>query len=233
MTRTLRIDFVFFQFCVSYDSCVSFAELYSAVCTRKRNDVNAHIATSMPNKRPHYSNKHKKTAEKRFKRDSTLLERLPNELFIETFSYLSDVDIVYAFSQLNHRFQCLIHDCCNTFDFTSVSKSKFKLVIREHDTKQWRSLRLSDDDETPGQVILFSHLFPFAKRVPQLEALSLINMKPKIAQVLMLQLKTFAHLVSLTIGTVCGENIPSLELPSLKHLVVSACKTSKWMKVGN
>src|SRR5205085_8080945 len=99
---------------------------------------------------------YKKSFQKRCKRESTLLECLPNELFLEIFNYLSNVDIVYAFSQLNNRFQYLILNYCKTFDFKSISKAKFKLVIREHNTQQWRSLRLSDDDYTPRQIILFS-----------------------------------------------------------------------------
>jgi len=188
-------------------------------------------------KRQHFSlfswNIHKKSFKKRFKRDCTLFERLPNELFLEIFTYLSDVDIVYAFSQLNDRFQCLILSYCKTFDFKSVSKAKFKLVIQEHDTQRWQSLRLSDNDDTPGQIILFSQLFPFVKYVPQLQDLSLINMKPKTAEFIIPQIKTFTHLVSLTIGSICGKNISTLELPSLKYLIVNSCKYSKWMKVRN
>ncbi len=191
----------------------------------------------MTSKRRHFSpfswNTYKKTFQKRFKRDCTLLERLPNELFLEIFNYLSDVDVVYAFSQLNHRFQCLILNYCHTFDFKSVSKTKFKLVIQEHNTQQWRSLRLSDDDDTPGQITLFSQLFPFIKYVSQLETLSLINMKPKTAQFIIPQMKIFTHLVSLTIGSICGKDISTLELSSLKYLVIRSCKHSKWMKVRN
>jgi hypothetical protein len=172
-----------------------------------------------------------KSIQKRFKHGSTSIERLPNEIFLEIFNYLSDADAVYAFSQLNARFQCLALHYCHTFDFKSVSKAKFKLIIAKHDTKRWRALRLSDDDDTPGQITLFSQLFPFAKCVPQLHALSLVNMKPKTAQYLVSHLKTFTHLVSLTIGSICGKDLSILELPSLKYLIIHSCKHSKWMKV--
>jgi hypothetical protein len=197
-------------------------------------DINVDSNISMASKRERVSSFSKnvlKSIQKRFKHDSTLIERLPNEIFFEIFNYLSNVDVVYAFSQLNARFQCLILNYCHTFDLKSVSKVKFKFIIREHNTQQWRALRLSDDDDTPGQIILFSQLFPFAKYLPQLHALSLINMKPKTAQCLVPQLKIFTHLVSLTIGSVCGKDLSILELPSLKYLIVHSCKHSTWMKV--
>ncbi len=191
----------------------------------------------MASKRQHtstfFANLHEKSYQKRFKRHSTLLERLPNELFIEIFGYLSGVNVVYAFSQLNHRFQCLILNYCHTFDFKSVSKAKFELVLRQHDTQQWQSLRLSADDYTPEQITLFSQRFPFAKHVPQLKTLSLINMKLKHGKIIIPQLKIFTQLVSLTIGSICGKNISMLELPSLKYLVVNACKHSQWLLVSN
>ncbi|CAF4429213.1 unnamed protein product, partial [Adineta steineri] len=58
-------------------------------------------------------------------------------------------------------------------------------------------------------------------------------MKPIDAQELIPQLKTFTYLVSLTIGNICGKTISSLELPSLKYLVLTSCKITKWMKNFN
>ncbi len=67
----------------------------------------------------------KKIGKKRQKQNSlTLLEHLPNELFAQIFSYLNGVDAVFAFSQLNYRFQCLLFDYCQFFD----------LVFQQHDT---------------------------------------------------------------------------------------------------
>ena len=51
-----------------------------------------------------------------------LFEHLPDDLFVEIFSYLNGVDAVFAFSQLNYRFQCLIIKYCRIFDFKSISK---------------------------------------------------------------------------------------------------------------
>jgi hypothetical protein len=168
---------------------------------------------------------------KRFKRDATSIEHLPNELILEIFNYLTNVDAVCAFTRLNQRFQALTLKYCNTFDFKSVSKAKFDYVIRYHNIHQWRSLRLSDDDNTPGQVTHFCRLFPFAEYISQLEVLSIIHTKPKAALMFLPQLTLFPHLVSLSIGSVCGKSIPSLEFHSLKHLVINSCMHTQWMKV--
>jgi hypothetical protein len=170
---------------------------------------------------------------KRFRRGYTLIEQLPNELFIEIFAFLSGVDTVYAFSQLNTRFQSLLIQHVNSFDFQSISKAKFDYVIQHHDIQQWRSLRLSEDDQTSGQIILFCQLYPSHQYISQLKSLCVVNMTPKYAQEFISQLVSFDHLVSLEIGNICGEKIQPFELPSLKRLVVTACKHTAWMMVCN
>jgi hypothetical protein len=114
---------------------------------------------------------------KRFKNDYKLLEQLPNEIFAEIFGWLNGVDTVYAFSQLNNRFESLLNNYVGTFDFMSISKAKFEFITRHHDIHQWRSLRLSDDDRTPGQIKLFCQLFPPAQYISQLQSLSVVNMR--------------------------------------------------------
>lgn len=169
---------------------------------------------------------------KRFKRDITLIERLPNELILDVCSYLTGVDAVCAFSRLNQRFLSLTRDYCNTFDFKSISKAKFDYVIQQNNTYRWQSLRLSDDDNTPSQVKYFCDLFPFDKHILQLKVLSIINMKPNTASIFSSQLTSFTNLVSLSIGFICGNSIPFLQLTSLKHVVINSCMHTKWMTVG-
>jgi hypothetical protein len=173
------------------------------------------------------------SASKRFKRDHTLLEQLPNELIIEVFAFLNGVDTVYAFSQLNTRFQSLLIQYVNIFDFKSISKAKFDYVIQHHDIQQWKSLRLSEDDETPGQIRVFCQLYPSHQYIFQLQSLCVVNMTPRYAQEFISQLVSFDHLVSLEIGNICGKDIQPFELPSLKRLVVTACKHTAWMMVGS
>ncbi len=169
---------------------------------------------------------------KRFELYYTAFEQLPNELFLQIFGYLNGVDVVYAFSQLNNRFHSLIIKYVNIFDFKSISKAKFDYVTKYHDIHQWRSLRLSDDDETPGQIKLFCQLFPPHQYISQVESLCALNMKTKYAQEFLPKLVSFDHLVSLTIGTICGKNIQPFELPSLKRLVTTTCAHTDWMTVS-
>lgn len=90
---------------------------------------------------------------------STLLEYLPNELFAQIFSYLNGVDAVFAFSQLNDRFQCLILKYCPFFDFKSISKIEFDRVFQHDDTKQCKSLRISNDDHRPDHLEYFCQFY--------------------------------------------------------------------------
>jgi hypothetical protein len=168
---------------------------------------------------------------KHFKPTSALLEQLPNELFMEMFAYLTDVDVVYSFSQLNTRFQSLIRNYCHIFDFKSITKSKIDFIIQQHNPKYWQSLRLSNDDETPGQIETFSRLYPLDQHPFQLKSISLINVQPDKSNVIFSQIRSFVHLVSLTIKSVCGKCLSPMNLPSLKHLVVSSCIYDDWMMV--
>lgn len=169
---------------------------------------------------------------KRFKREYSILEHLPNELFVEIFTYLNGVDAIYAFFYLNSRLQCLLNDYVNTFDFKSISKAKFHFVTQRHDLQRWRSLRLSDDVDTPGQIELFSQLFPLAKNINHIQSLAAVNMKTEHAQDFLVQIQSFNHLVSLSIGKICGSNIASMELPALKRLILISCKHTNWIKVN-
>lgn len=170
---------------------------------------------------------------KRLNHDLLTLEQLPNELFIQIFSYFNGVDAVYAFSLLNTRFQSLLTQHIDVFDFKSISKAKFHHVIQQHDIHQWRSLRLSDDNHTPGQVKLFCQLYPLQQSITQLQSFSAIHMTPDYAREFLLQVASFNNLVSLEIGNICGENMQPFELPSLKRLVVTACQQTTWMMVSN
>ncbi|UJR10299.1 hypothetical protein I4U23_014505 [Adineta vaga] len=166
---------------------------------------------------------------KRFKHDLTVLETLPNELFLEIFSYLTGVVNICAFSQLNNRFQSLISQYCYTFDCKSIAKTELDYIIRHHDIKQWRLLRLSDDDDTPGQVTYFCRQFDLAQSFSHLEALSIINTQCSITTSILPQLTLFNCLVSLSIGSICGKTIPVVDIVALKHLTITSCIHTNWL----
>jgi hypothetical protein len=161
----------------------------------------------------------------------TLFENLPNELFIEILSYLTATDAFIAFSYLNYRFQCLILKFCQSFDLTSISKSKFDIIIQSHDTNRWDSLKLSDDDKTPGQVKYFFENYSLLNNFSQLKSLSIIKMKPSNQYPLLSQLRFLTNLVSLQIESICGCSFSEFDLPRLKKLTFSSCTNTSWLKV--
>jgi len=109
---------------------------------------------------------------KRQKRDHLkLFKYLPHELIGKIFSYLNGVDAVFAFSQVNYRFQRLLLKYCQRFDFKSIRKRKLNYVFQHCDTNQWKSLRFSYDDNTPEQIEYFFEFYAHIKTFPQLESL--------------------------------------------------------------
>ncbi|CAF0866381.1 unnamed protein product [Adineta steineri] len=176
------------------------------------------------------------TEPKRFKRESTTFEYLPNEICVEIFSYINGVDTVYAFSLLNLRFQSLINNYVDIFNFKSISKKKFDFVIqRHHNIQQWQSLCLSNNDDTPGQIKLFCQLFPSTEDIDQfqsltkLQSLTILNAQDKDTEKFLLQIPLFNNLVSLSIENVCGVSIQSINLPTLQRLTLTSCKHTSWI----
>ncbi|UJR10298.1 hypothetical protein I4U23_014504 [Adineta vaga] len=153
----------------------------------------------------------------------------PTNFFLEIFAYLTSIDVVYSFSQLNNRFRHLLINYVNNFDFESVSKVKFDYVTQHHDIHSWRSLRLSNDDKTPGQIKLFCQLYPPPRYLSQLQILSLLNMHHNFNKETFFQSGSFDQLVSLTISDICGEHMPVFQLPSLQQLTVVGCKHTCWL----
>ncbi len=162
---------------------------------------------------------------------SKLFEYLPNEIFAEIFSYLNGVDAVFAFSKLNHRFQCLVFEYCQSFDFQSISKSQFDLVSQYHNTKRWKSLRISNDKHTPDFVEYFCQVYSLINDFPQLQSLAIANLSPNNNYTIFSQLPSLTNLVSLKIELICGENMSPFDLPNLKRLAFASCTNIHWIKV--
>ncbi|CAF0909115.1 unnamed protein product [Adineta steineri] len=96
-------------------------------------------------------------------------EWLPNEILLESFKYLDDVQLFCAYYSLNFRLDTLlsIHFQSYHFDFRSISKQKFHLICQQHlpyIIEQVKSLYLSNDDETPNlPEIFYSYNFTLNK----------------------------------------------------------------------
>jgi hypothetical protein len=162
---------------------------------------------------------------------SKLFEQLPNEIFAEIFSYLNGIDAIFAFSKLNHRFQCLLFEYCQSFDFQSISKSQFDFVSQHHNTKQWKSLRISDDKHTPDFVEYFCQVYSLIDDFPQLKSFAIVNLNSKQNYTIFSLLPLLTNLVVLKIESVCGEKMSPFDLLNLKKLVFTSCANIHWIKV--
>jgi hypothetical protein len=163
----------------------------------------------------------------------TLFQSIPNEIFIEIFSYITSVDAAIAFSNLNSRFQSLFVEFCRAFNFSSISKKNFDIIFQYQNTNRWHSLKLSDDEYTPGQVKYFFENHSLTDKFSQLQSLSIIKIKGDKPYSLLSQLPSLSNLVSLEVKPLCGNNIPEFELPNLKKLIFSSCPNTRWLKVSN
>ena len=119
---------------------------------------------------------------------------------------------------------------CRSFDLTSIGKSHFDLIFQYHKTNRWHSLKLSDDENTPGQVQYFLERYPSLDRFSELQFLSIVKMFNQYS-LLSEQLSFLSNLVTLEIESVCGNYIPEFDLPALKKLTCSSCTNTSWLKV--
>ena len=88
------------------------------------------------------------------------LEALPNELFVEIFPFLSTVDLLHGFLDLNDRLNQVIylHFHNHPFSFQSIHKQHFDQIRHQHQSifsTNISSLHLSNDEETPELCELF------------------------------------------------------------------------------
>jgi hypothetical protein len=103
---------------------------------------------------------------KRFKIDQhifqTTIECLPNELFYQIFSYLTDGELILSFHLLtkNIRFDELIRNR-TSINLRSIRRLQFlenKSLINPNIVRQ---IYLFNDDDTPGIINLFFTLYSF------------------------------------------------------------------------
>ncbi|CAF1466635.1 unnamed protein product [Adineta steineri] len=89
-----------------------------------------------------------------------IFEELPNEIVYEIFDYLSAVDLLLCFFNLNSHFNKLLYEQLNKshFDFRRISKVNFDYICEKYISSlvdQITSIHLSNDDNTPSQIKLF------------------------------------------------------------------------------
>ncbi|UJR19508.1 hypothetical protein I4U23_022638 [Adineta vaga] len=157
------------------------------------------------------------------------LEDLPNELFIEIFSYLNEI---YFFLFLNRRFQQLIYQYCSILNLKSISKSQFDQLLDEETIEKCKSLQLSNSNETFGQIEYCLERYPLNIYFTRLQCLSLHKMRI-INQSILYDLSLLTNLVSLKLGIVCSQIISIIDfsnLNKLKQLIVQSCLNTTWIQ---
>ncbi|CAF1347855.1 unnamed protein product [Rotaria sordida] len=133
--------------------------------------------------------------------NTTNFELLPNEIFLYLFNYMDSVDLLHAFYGLNSRFNRLLYEEFRSyrFHFDLFSKRQFDMICQRHlpfIIGRFIFLRLSDSDETPGQI---NHFFSYIPSMSYLTHLRcLIFYKLCSYETLIKIVHEFHHLSSLT-----------------------------------
>ncbi|CAF2805783.1 unnamed protein product [Rotaria sp. Silwood2] len=135
------------------------------------------------------------------------LESFSNELLLDLFEYLSAVNLIRAFYNLNFRINnlILIHFQCYDLNFRSISQSDFNFICRQYlpnIVDCIYSLTLSNDDDTPQQIDLFLEHGLTISQFINLKSLSLCDLcSNEIMNKFMLEWK---YLINLTYLTLAG-----------------------------
>ena len=165
----------------------------------------------------------------------TVFEYLPNEIIISIFSYLTGIDLVLAFADLNFRFHSLTNQYAYFFDFKSISKTKFDFILAQQKAnRSWKSLQICNNkDETPGQIQYFCKFHCLVNTCPQLESLSLLDIQDicKNEDLLVQLLSCAAKFQSLTVKPICATILSQFQPSQLKRLVIHSCRNLAWMTV--
>ena len=105
------------------------------------------------------------------------LDSLPIELLHILFSYFAAYEIIHSFSNVSDYANAALHSyLAYQWNFQSIRKSHFHLICLHIRPEQVQSLVLSDDDDTPGQSVLFLSQFQI-ERFTQLRSLRLIRLE--------------------------------------------------------
>jgi len=138
------------------------------------------------------------------------LETLPNELLCDIFQFLSIIDLLHGFFDLNSRFNQSIytHFRSHPFNLQSIDKQHFDRICRQYLFKirdNIFSFHLNNDDETPDACELF------------------LSSGTTLAQFTQLQSLTLSHIDSFR--TINKLIIQCRHLPSLQKLSLIDCQS--------
>ena len=106
------------------------------------------------------------------------LESLPNEILLDLFDYLNDIDLLRIFYGLNSRFNLLLYKQYPfySFHFGFIAKRVVDNICQQHlpfIVDRVISLRLSNAIETPEMINLLLSYIPSFKRFTHLQSLTI------------------------------------------------------------
>ena len=109
-------------------------------------------------------------------------ENLANELLLELFEYLPIMDLFHVFYGLNRRFNTLLNVNFRAFhlDCRSMRKHDFDVICQKYlpnISDRIRSIRLSDDNETPLQIHSFETYQIAPSRFHSLQSLAICHLR--------------------------------------------------------
>lgn len=175
-----------------------------------------------------------------------VLDRLPVELVHILLTYFTTQDILHTFVNVSDYLnEVLCSYSKYSWQFQSIRRSDFDLIVDHLRPEQVVSLTLSDDKDTPGQSQIFLshfHLEQFTKlrtlRLIEIENpwfdLILVNLPklPRLSSLIVNQnsthhysqtihLNVFSHFNRLELNI--NVNFTSLLWPNLRHLKIATC----------
>jgi hypothetical protein len=133
-------------------------------------------------------------------------ESLANELLLDLFEYLSSVDLLRSFYKLNHRLNNLLFLHFQNFglDFRSISQNDFNLICTQYlpnIVNHIKSLRLTNDDDTPQQIELFYSHGLTIRQFNSLQSLSICDLcSNELMNKILLELNHLPNLTHLTLA---------------------------------
>ncbi|CAF3655899.1 unnamed protein product [Rotaria sp. Silwood1] len=133
------------------------------------------------------------------------LEDLANEILLDLFELLDDIQLLHAFNGLNSRFNMLLFTRFQTYhlDFRSISKHNFSIVCQQYlptIIDQVIALHLSNNNETPNLLQLFLSYGFTLNRFNHLQMLSLYHMDSlSLLNEILLQCRCLSYFIHLNL----------------------------------
>jgi hypothetical protein len=154
-----------------------------------------------------------------------LLDLFPVEMFDIIFDYLSTIDIIRGFLNINPYINNIILNYnFYKINFESILKTEFDLICNNINSNKIKYLKLSDGNDTPNQSNLFLSLFKIEEFSLNLNNLSLIDINDQSIEIITNNFDKLNNLSSLTIinnQSRCSSMLKNI-LPQLNRLNISS-----------